>query len=102
MTANVYCSLCERHSETVLEAASYLYLRQTYQHSCLVAVMSDSFVAPWTGDCQSPLSVGFSKQENWSGLPFPPPGDLPDPGIKLRSPAYADGFFTVDHRGSPY
>ena len=37
--------------------------------------------------CQASLSMGFSRQEYWSGLPFPSPGDLPDPGIKLRSPA---------------
>ena len=42
---------------------------------------------PWTVACQAPLSMGFSRQECWSGLPFPPPGDLPDPGIELRSPA---------------
>ena len=45
-----------------------------------------------------PLSVGFSRQEYWSGLPFPPPGDLPYPGIKsvsLTSPALADRFFTT-------
>ena len=42
---------------------------------------------PWTVACQVPLSMGFSRQEYWSGLPFPSPGDLPDPGIKPRSPA---------------
>ena len=47
---------------------------------------------------QVPLPVGFSRQEYWTGLPFPPPGDLPDPGIELeslRSPALAGGFFTT-------
>ena len=44
--------------------------------------MSDSFVTPWTIACQAPLSMGFSRQEYWSGLPFPSPGDLPDSGIK--------------------
>ena len=43
------------------------------------------FVTPWTASCHAPLSMGFSRQEYWSGLPFPPPGDLPDPGIKPRS-----------------
>ena len=43
------------------------------------------FVTPWTVACQASLSMEFSKQENWSGLPFPSPGDLPDPGIKPRS-----------------
>ena len=45
------------------------------------------FVTPWTVAHQAPLSMGFSRQEYWSGLPFPPPGGLPDPGIKPRSPA---------------
>ena len=52
---------------------------------------------PWIVARQAPLSMGFSRQENWSGLPCPPPGDLPDPGIKpvsLMSPALAGGFFT--------
>ena len=56
------------------------------------------FATPWTGACQAPLSMGFPRQEYWSGLPFPPPGDLPDPGIKpvsLVSPALAGGFFTT-------
>ena len=52
----------------------------------------------WTVACQAPLSMGFSRQEYWGGLPFPPPGDLPDPGIQsvsLRSPTLAGGFFTA-------
>ena len=54
--------------------------------------------APWTAARQSPLSVEFSRREYWSGLPFPPPGDLPDPGIdpeSLASPALAGGFFST-------
>ena len=52
----------------------------------------------WTAACQAPLSMGFSRQEPWSGLPCPPPGDLPDPGIEpesLISPALAGGFFII-------
>ena len=49
-------------------------------------VVSNS-VTPWTVACQAPLSMEFSGQEYWSELPFPSPGDLPDPGIKPRSPA---------------
>ena len=45
------------------------------------------FLTPWTVACQAPLSMGFSRQEYWSGLPFPLPGDLPDPEIKSGSPA---------------
>ena len=44
------------------------------------------FVIPWTVAHQAPLSMGFPRQEHWSGLPFPPPGDLPDPGIEPASP----------------
>ena len=47
---------------------------------------SDSFTTPWTLACQAPLSMGFSRQEHWSGLPFPSPGDLPDPGIESLAP----------------
>ena len=47
------------------------------------------FVTPWTVACHAPLSMGFSKQEYWSGLPFPSPGDLPDQGLELGSPALA-------------
>ena len=45
------------------------------------------FATPWTVAYQDPRSMGFSRQEYWSGLPFPSPGDLPDPGIEARSPA---------------
>ena len=66
--------------------------------------MSDSlwlyglFATLWTVAHQAPLSMKFSRQEYWSGLPFPPPGDLPDPGIEpasLISPALPGGFFTT-------
>ena len=55
------------------------------------------FVAPWTVAYQAPLFMGFSRQEYGSGLPFPTPGDLPNPGIEpasLATPALAGGFFT--------
>ena len=53
------------------------------------------FATSWTVARQAPLSMGFSKQEYWSGLPFPSPGDLPDPGIKPQSPALrADSLLT--------
>ena len=50
------------------------------------------FATPWTGAYQAPPSMGFSRQECWSGLPFPSPGDLPNPGIEPRSPAFQAGF----------
>ena len=51
------------------------------------SVVSDSFVTLWTVDRQAPLSMGFSRQEHWSGLPFPSQRDLPDPGTEPKSPA---------------
>ena len=63
--------------------------------------MSDSFVTPWTVARQAPLSVGFSRQEYWSGLPFPPPGDHPDPGIEHTSPALAGRFFISEPPVTP-
>ena len=45
------------------------------------------FATPWAVACQDPLSMGFSKQEYWSGLPFPSPGDISNPGTEPRSPA---------------
>ena len=55
-------------------------------------------MTPWTVAHQAPLSMGFSRQEYWSGLPFISPGDLPDPGLEpasLASPALAGRFFTA-------
>ena len=72
---------------------------------CARALSCDSFVAPWTGARQASLSMGFSRQEYWSGLPFPLPGDLPDPGIEpvsLMSPALAGGFFATEPPGKPH
>ena len=67
---------------------------------CLLSCFScvQLFVTPWTVVHQAPLSMGFSRQEYWSGLPCPPPRDLSDPGIKPKSllcPALAQGFFTT-------
>ena len=58
------------------------------------------FETPWTVARQAPLSVEFSRQEYWSGLPCPTPGDLPDPGIEM-SPALAGGFFINCTTGKP-
>ena len=54
------------------------------------------FVTPWTVAHQALLYVGFPRQEYWSGLPFSPPEDLPDPGVKPMSPALAGVFFTTE------
>ena len=59
------------------------------------------FVTPWTIACQAPLSIGFSQQEYWSGLPFPSPGDLLYSGIKPTPPAFAGKFFITEPPGKP-
>ena len=55
------------------------------------------FVTPWTVAHQAPLTMGFSRQGYWSGLPCPPPGNLPDPGIKPGCPVLP----LLNHQGSP-
>ena len=68
------------------------------------SVLSDS-ATPWILACQAPLSMAFSRQEYWNGLPFPSPGDLPDPGIKPAFPgslALAGGFFTTEPPDNSY
>ena len=68
---------------------------------CVLSLSSrvQLFVTPWTAAHQAPLSMGFSRQEYWSGLPSPPPQDLPDPEVELvslMSPALAGRFFTTN------
>ena len=64
------------------------------------SVMSD-FVTPWIVACQAPMSIEFSRQEYWSGLPFPSPGDLPNPGTEPRSPALQAASLPSEPRGKP-
>ena len=75
---------------------------QLYIHICMRVLSCFSrvqlFMNPWTAACQAPLSMEFSRQGYWSGLPCSPPGDLPNPGIKpasLTSPVLAGRFFTT-------
>ena len=62
--------------------------------------MSNS-ATPWTVAHQAPPSMEFSRQEYWSGLPFPSPGDLPNPGIEPESPKLAEDSLLLSHHGSP-
>ena len=78
----------------------YMLLLWLFSHS----VVSSSYATPWTAACQAPLSMGFLRQEYWSGLPFLSAGDLPDVGIKLTSLlslALAGRFFTTEPPGKP-
>ena len=67
----------------------------------LVAKLCPTLVTSWTVACQAPLSMGFSKQEYWSVLPFPSPGDLPNPGIKPRSPVLQVDSLPTEPPGKP-
>ena len=73
-------------------------------NSLSCSVMSNSLGPHGLGSHQAPLSMNFSRQKYWSGLPFPPPASLPDPGIEPRSlvsPALEGGFFTTEPAGKP-
>ena len=70
------------------------------EHACVLSCFSCVWMCatPWTATCQAPLTMGFSRQEYWSGVPCPPPGDFPNLGIEPMSPmspALAGGFFTT-------
>ena len=81
-----------RFSTKLLHTA--VKLRVLVTKSCLTL-----FETPWTVAHQAPLSTQFFRQEFWRGLPFPSPGDLPNPGVKSRSPATAGRFFTSSPPG---
>ena len=72
----------------------------TCMHTHTHSVMTDS-ASLWTVAHQAPLFMEFSRQEYWNGLPFPPPGDLPNAGITPASPALAGGSFTSEPPGKP-
>ena len=67
----------------------------------VVLVTSNSFATPWTIAQQAPLSMGFCRQEYWNGLPFPSPGDRPNPEIEPISLALAGRFLTTEPPGKP-
>ena len=74
---------------------TFLVILSQYGGGGLVAKSCLNLATPWTIACQAPLSMGFSRHEYWSRLPFPSAGDLPDPGIKPKSPALqADSLLT--------
>ena len=81
-----------------------LYMWQNYHMRASLVIQSCLFVTPWTATSQGPLSMELFGKEYWSGLPFPPAGDLPDPGTEPRSPAspaLAGKFFTNMPPGKP-
>ena len=79
-------------------------LKPTVLHACMLSGVQ-LFATPWTVAHQAPLSMAFSRQEDWSGLSFPTPCDLSDPGIEPScpaSPAWAGRFFTTATPGKPH
>ena len=70
-----------------------LWATQSWAQSCVLT--------PWTTACQAPLPMGFFRQEYWSGLPFPSPGDLPDPGTEPRSPPLQEDSLLSELPGKP-
>ena len=76
----------------------FQYIPMCYAYSLSRARL---FATPWTAARQAPLPMGFSRQENWSALPCPPPGGLPDPGVKPTSPALAGQLFTTGQPENP-
>ena len=77
----------------------FIWLCGSYLWCASILSRVQLFLTSWTVACQAPLFLGFSKQGYWSGLPFPPPGDLPNTGIKPVSPALAGRFFTTEPPG---
>ena len=86
----IHAGFCSNLVKTPLhvDASSESSASPQHQLCCcrLGAQSCPPFVTPWTIDSQAPLSMGFSRQEYWSGLPCPPPWDLPDPRIEPTSP----------------
>ena len=93
---------CHTFKTTCKSALSFLFCTKytAVSESCSCSVLSNSSVTPWTVAHQAPLSMGFSRQEYWRGLPFPFLGDLPNPGIKLTSPALPVDSLLLSHQGS--
>ena len=79
------------------KACEHLVLQRcVHDHSLSRAQL---FATPWTAATQAPPSMGLSRQEYWNGLPFPPPGDLSDPGFKPQSPALQADSLPLSHQG---
>ena len=85
---------------SILALTKFFFLIKLFLFSC--SVVFDSFATPWTVACQSPLFMGFPRQEYWSGLPFSSAGDLPNPGIEPVSPALVGRFFITEPPGEAH
>ena len=94
----------KRATAVLVICIGQFWLDYDAMHACMDAQLLSHvqlFATPWTIAHQAHLSMEFSRQEYWSGLPFLPPGDCPNPGIRPVSPALAGWFFTTEPLGSP-
>ena len=105
-----YCLFCSDRNLCLLwESRMNVFVPMTHRHNidsvrtCVFSRFEScpTLCGPWTVAHQAPPSMGFSRQEYWSGLPCPPPGDLPDSGIKPTSPALQVNSLLPSHQGSP-
>ena len=103
-----FSSSCHYYQDCILSNLFLMQLSVSWKPKLKVPACMLShvrlFVTPWTVAGQAPLSMGFSKQEDWSGLQVPPPGDLPDPGMEPAAPAssaLAGGFLTTPLPAKP-
>ena len=96
-----YSSLTYIHILHFLKNGSSKPIIKKKNVCCLVFKLCLTLVIPWPVTRLAPVSMGFSRQEYWSGLPVPLPRDLPDPGIKPTSLTLAGRFFTTEPPGSP-
>ena len=99
---HVYDQITWKIKENKFPIIKSVYLKYPYTSTCQVTSVVSDFETLWTVAHQASQSMGFSRQENWSGLPFPNPGDLSSPGIKpasLTSLVLAGGFFTTGAPG---
>ena len=95
-TADSLCCTVEtnKHCKAIILQKNSFKKKQVKSLSCV-----QLFATPWTVAYQAPPSMGFSRQKYWSGLPFPSPGDLPDPRIEPRSPTFQAGSLTSEPPG---
>ena len=93
-TAHAALSFRATVSSRLCQALGFLCWSDVLSRFCCVLLCA----TPWTLDCQAPLSMGFSRQESWSGLPFSSLEDLPDPGTEPRSPAL---LYPLSHQEAP-
>ena len=96
------CHYQRLSSSIIPSPKGFFYLMSYYPLRLCVLTHVQLFETPLTVACQAPLTMGFSRQEYWSGLSYPSAGDLPSPEVKPVSPALADRFFTAELPGKPH